>query len=256
MLRDQVGNQQRGNNRSRREQRMQHHQPFCTARFGLTLFQTLPQIIHQQQRAGRNRGQNITGQLRLRDREKHDRHDQPAARENAELLFEINARQLPPVFVQPTTDAPHAPKPQSQKPSREQEPTPLRASNTRMARCGGTYSPRTGPDFARTMNSRKNSGLRICTAIYHGSAIAQNRKIPGSHNVFKTSAVREPHRVKKNHQSSEKRRDRALRQRPQRHEAVKNCEVNFFPLSRQAHQPSIPIVKAAASAMSIEAARA
>ena len=81
------------------------------------------------------------------------------------------------------------------------------------------------------MNSRKNCGLRIWTARYHGNAIAQNKRMPGSHRVFSTRRHSRVASAKSTITAAAKtRRDRSFRQHAQRHAEVEQREIYPFPI--------------------------
>ena len=96
------------------------------------------------------------------------------------------------------------------------------------------------------MNSRKNSGLRACTAKYQGSAITQKRRMPGSQIVLKTTR-KLTNRERHNTTITTQARNGAtgpFGQRSQRHKDKKRREINSLaslvpgPPAKHAHAES------------------
>ena len=76
--------------------------------------------------------------------------------------------------------------------------------------------------------------------MYHGSAIAQNKKIPGSQSVLRTeSPLTRGCRKYQQNDRAEERRHRPFRQHAQRHANIKRGQIDSLSLSRHAHQASI-----------------
>ncbi len=187
-----------------------------------------PQIIRQQHGSGRDRRKDVAGKLRLREREENNRHDEPAARENSELQFEVRLGGNGLAFRPPDPQRFHERRDHKHGPRHERESRDGKVIPERLAVmvqiAGEARQIVLQNEFAKEL---RIPHLHCDVPGQRDRAEQENARQPerSQHQAEFARAKREEH----NDGRRQKRRDRPLGQHPQRHADVEQRKIDSLP---------------------------